>query len=595
MAGLAGCIVTDPSVARRVLARMALAPAARGRSMRRARLASLCVFGANDVDLAEDEGRRAALAVSGHVRLDGRPADAVALLDAWCERGDRVLDDLGGEVSVAVFVDGRVVLARDALGTRPMYVADLPGGGVAFSTSLFALVYAGARADIDHDAVVRSLALGYPTAPATALAGVRQLGPGEIWQLAPRRTRTRWFVPRERLDRARTLEEATAVVDDVVTRAVTDAIPARGRVGAFLSGGIDSSIVLARVKESGTPVEAFTLFFGAELPGEMRYARAVAQHLGVRQNVLEVDAAAFVAGIEPSVLHLEDVVSEAIAIPNFLLAREASRACDVLFTGEGGDQSFGGPKNLGMMLAYAYAGHPCAQPLAHTYVSLFQYLWNDLGDALEPRVLSAFDPEALADDVGRRFFDERRPLRGGSFVGRVMIGNTVVKGGSNILVKAAKMIGFAHDVGLRSPMFDRRVVDLAFTIPPWQKLDGGEEKLVLRRASLRSLPAWVVNRPKRGMTLPLTAWFDGALGAMARDVLTERAVRERGLFRREYVARLLERKPLPRDHARARTTDKLWLALVTELHHRSIDRIAREARALGAGPVERTTSEVIHA
>ena len=79
-----------------------------------------------------------------------------------------------------------------------------------------------------------------------------------------------------------------------------------------------------------------------------------------------------------------------------------------------------------------------------------------------------------------------------------MIGNTVVKGGSNILVKAAKMIGYAHDVGLRSPMFDRRVVELAFTIPPWQKLDGAEEKLVLRRAALRSLPAWVVNRPSAG-------------------------------------------------------------------------------------------------
>jgi asparagine synthase (glutamine-hydrolysing) len=294
------------------------------------------------------------------------------------------------------------------------------------------------------------------------------------------------------------------------------------------------------------------------------------------------------------VMHLEDVVSEAIAVPNFLLAREAARTCGVLFTGEGGDQSFGGPKNVGMALAYAYAGHPAAPPLAHTYVSLHHYLWNDLGDALEPRVLGAFDPERLAADVGSRFFDARRPGRGGSFVGRVMLGNTVIKGGSNILIKAAKMIGFAHDVALRSPMFDRRLVDLAFTIPPWQKVDGTDEKLVLRQAALRSLPAWVVNRPKRGMTLPLAAWFQGELGTLARDVLTERAVRERGLMRWSYVERLLGRKASARDHARSRTVDKLWLALITELHHRTIDAIARDARAHGAAPRTEKT-EALHA
>ena len=108
-------------------------------------------------------------------------------------------------------------------------------------------------------------------------------------------------------------------------------------------------------------------------------------------------------------LHLEDVVSEAIAVPNFLLAREASRSADVLFTGEGGDQSFGGPKNLGMALAYAYAGHPAAPPLAQTYVSLFHYLWNDLSEALEPRVLASFDPRGARRRRGRPLLRRAAP------------------------------------------------------------------------------------------------------------------------------------------------------------------------------------------
>ena len=192
-----------------------------------------------------------------------------------------------------------------------------------------------------------SLALGYPATPRTIFTRARQLHPGERWTLAPERRVRRYFVPRERIARGRTLAEAAEAVGHEVTRAVVRAVPAGARVAAFLSGGLDSSVVLARLRQSGVSVEAFTLYFGDEHPGEMRYARAVAQHLGVRHNVLEIDTRRFVDAVEPAVLHLEDIVSEAIAVPNFLLAREAARGHDVIFTGEGGDQSFGGPKNIG--------------------------------------------------------------------------------------------------------------------------------------------------------------------------------------------------------------------------------------------------------
>jgi asparagine synthase (glutamine-hydrolysing) len=583
MSGLAGCVGREKARATAALGRMLVAPAIQGAPMRRSAITPVVAFGKRDSDLAEDVDRGELLALCGYVRLRGRPSTAAEVLAAWRTKGDAILDALSGEFTIAVLIGGRLVVTRDALGARPMYVAELPRGGMAFSTSLFALLYAGARADIDHDAVVRGLVLGYPTSPGTALESVRQLGPGELWELSPRRVTRRWFVPREELDTKRSLAAAVRKVDRAVTAAVVDAIPSSGRVAAFLSGGIDSSIVLARVHESGTPVEAFTLAFGDNLPGELRYARAVAQHLGVRHHVLDLDTRRFCDGIEPAVDRLEDVLSEAIAIPNFLLAREAAKGAEVLFTGEGGDQSFGGPKNVAMALAYAYSSHPAAAPLAHTYLSLHHFLWNDLARAVEPRVLAAFDPEKLADDVGRRFFDERIP-RKGSFVGRVMIGNTVIKGGNNILIKAAKTIGFPNDLSLRSPMYDRRLVELAFAIPPWHKLDGSDEKLVLRRASLRSLPAWVVDRPKRGMMLPLGYWFARDLGALARDVLTERSVRDRGFFRWSYVEALLGHTAVSRHHARFRSLEQLWIILMTELHHRSIDRVARDARALVGRP-----------
>ena len=255
---------------------------------------------------------------------------------------------------------------------------------------------------------------------------MRQLAPGELWELGPRTTTHRWFAPSERLHATRTLDAAARAVDKALTVAVESALPARDGgarpVGAFLSGGLDSAVVLARVHESGTPVVAFTLSFGDPPAGRdaLRGARSRG-HLGVKHDVLSLDARRFCDGIPSAVEHLEDVVSETIAVPNFLLARQASQSVDVLFTGEGGDQSFGGPKNVGMALAYAYGGHRATPSLAHTYLSLYGYCWDDLADALQPDTLAAFDSDRMERDVGRRFFGERVP-RDGSFVGRVMIG-----------------------------------------------------------------------------------------------------------------------------------------------------------------------------
>jgi asparagine synthase (glutamine-hydrolysing) len=159
-----------------------------------------------------------------------------------------------------------------------------------------------------------------------------------------------------------------------------------------------------------------------------------------------------------------------------------------------------------------------------------------------------------------------------------MRANVALKGGNNILVKVAKMVG-AHDLALRSPLFDREVIELALTIPPWQKLWGTDEKTVLKRAALRSLPRAVVERPKRGMAVPLRAWLNGALGDLARDTLTPRAVRDRGIFRWEYVQRLLCLERMPTDLVRSRSAEKLWLVLVTELHQRALERLATGWRA----------------
>ena len=565
MGGFAGCVPGDH--AERTLARMA------SRGARTASRAPLLVTGARDVELVEQ--RDGALAVIGYVRDGARELRARELLARWRERGPAVLDELAGEFALAVITSEGTWIARDRVGTRPLYAATGRRGELVFATSMRALFAAGVPTEIDRHAIACSLFLGYAPAPHTAVAAIRQVGPGEYLQLAPIARTVRYFQPRERIARGRTLETAARALDRALDVAVRTAVPRRGRIGAFLSGGLDSSLVLARLHELGHRVDAYTLHFGDRSPSELRYAQVVARHLGVRHHVLDLDARRFTDALVPALVELEDLLSEPIAVPNYLLAKEAARTVDVLFTGEGGDPLFGGPKNIGMVLARLYAGHH-APSVASSYLTAHHHLYDDVSRAFTPSFARAMELDRLGAETLDLHVGER--ARSDTFVGRMMAANLALKGGNNILVKVAKMVG-AHDLALRSPLFAREVVDLALTIPPWQKLFGTDEKLVMKRVAARSLPRPVVVRPKRGMSVPLSRWLRGRLGELARDVLTERTVRERGIFRWSYVRGLLDHEDTPAELARSRSAEKLWIVLVTELYLRTLGDAARRIRA----------------
>ena len=527
------------------------------------------------VDIERHDCAAGSLAICGYVRDGERSVRARELWRRWREHGLRALDGLAGEFSVAIVTRDGTWVARDRVGTRPLYVATLRDGSTAFATTMRALFASGVPAAVDHEAIVCSLILGYAPAPRTAATAIRQVGPGECWQLAPVRRVHAYYRACEELARGRELESAARLLDHALDRAVRTAVPRRGRIGAFLSGGLDSSLVLARLHALGHRVDAYTLHFGDHVPSELRYARAVARHLGVPHHVLVLDADRFVDALVPALVELEDLLCEPIAVPNYLLAREAARHVDVLFTGEGGDPIFGGPKNIGMVLAQMYAGHH-APSLVESYMSAHHHLYDDLSRAFAPDLTRSLALEHVGVDVVARHVQRGR--RGGTFVGRLMTANLSLKGGNNILVKVAKMVG-AHDLALRSPLFAPEVVELALTIPPWQKLFGTDEKLVMKRVAARSLPAPVVHRPKRGMSVPLARWLRGRLGDLARDTLTARAVRERGIFRWSYVRGLLARRDMPSELARSRSAEKLWLVLVTELYLRTLDRAAQPGAA----------------
>ncbi|MHB1843303.1 MAG: asparagine synthetase B family protein [Deltaproteobacteria bacterium] len=571
MAGFVGLSNGVPGSAERL--RSALGD---GGATRLAERALLCVTGTRDVGLTQsDDGD--GLACWGYVRRGDRRLEAGELLELWRKQGARLLESLGGEFAMAIRCDGELHVLRDRVGSRPVYVAELAQGVIAFATAISPLIRLGASAEPDLDAILRSLILGYVPAPQTSVRGVSQLRPGEIRRLRPRPKRWRLLPIRERLGPSKPLAQVARALDRTLDEAVRRALPSSGPIGAFLSGGLDSSLILAKV-HAQRKVTAFTLHFGDRLPGEIRYARAVTRRLRVPHHVLELRPREFCDGIEPALTHLEDALYEPIAVPNFLLAQLASKSVDTLFTGEGGDPLFGGPKNIGLVLTQTYRKFPSAPSLAASYLAAHHHLDDDLEEAVTPEALAGFDRARL--EHGYVAPALRRPAGTpgrGSFVGALMVANANLKGGNNILVKVSKMVG-AHDLALRSPLFDPAVVDLAFQIPPGQKLWGTDEKVVLKAAVASALPRSVLERPKRGMAVPLSAWLEGELGTLAKDTLTERAVRARGLFRWGYVRRLLAGEQMPTELARGRWADKLWMLLITELQQRAVDRLAREAR-----------------
>jgi asparagine synthase (glutamine-hydrolysing) len=562
MVGFFGCTTRNARVVDALLARMSACPVVGDANV--TRVATAAYVGKRDAGGAA--AFDAWVVIAGFVREDDRVLSSDEVLRRLRARGIDAVASFGGEFALAARFGRDTFIARDRHGTRPLYYAEARCGHL-FATAMGPLLAARVPAAIDRGAVITSLVLGYVPAPATVLVNVKQVPPGHIVKLAASASPRAYWVPRERIV-PRGLPASARSLDRALTRAVARA-PAEGRVGAFLSGGLDSSLVLARLRELGREVEAYTLHFGDRLPSEIRYATSVARHVGVRHHVLDLDARAFCDAIEPSLVHLEDLLSEPIAVPNFLLAREAARTRDVVFTGEGGDPLFGGPKNIGMVLERLYG----ARRLGASYLSAHHHLFDDLDSALETPWRRAFDDEALLGAI-ERCIVARKPSE--TFVGQLMVTNLAMKGGSNILVKVSKMVG-AHGLALRSPLFDPLVVDAGLAIPPWHKLRGTDEKIVLKHAVRRSLPAEVVERSKRGMAVPLRAWFAGTLGELAHDVLTPRRVRERGIFRPEYVARLLAHEKLPSDLARSRGAEKLWLVLVCELHQRTIGRLAAAA------------------
>ena len=502
--------------------------------------------------------------------------DTPILPHLYEESGPHFVERLHGMFAVALWDAGRerLVLARDRLGKKPLLWARLPDGTLAFASELKALLRLPQLSrEIDLDAVDAYLALQYVPGDRTALRGIHKLAPGHVLVAEGATQRIERYWQPEPADPSANdgewLERVRATVGEAVRKRLVADVP----LGALLSGGIDSSIVVALMAQaSSQPVRTFTVGFPDVRYDERAYARAVASRYGTLHEEVEIEED--IASTLPRLAAtFDEPLGDEAAFPTFLIAEQARRHVTVALVGDGGDESFAGyeryvahrlAQRIPVLVAQAGAAALRLLPAARREPrsSLFRATrFLDVASAPAgqryARLMEVFPVELrreLWSDT--RLAQQVRLEPAGHGVAGLQLLDLETYLPGDLLLKA-DLASMAHSLELRSPLLDHEVVALGLALPESLKTRGREGKVALRRAFAADLPPEVAGRGKTGFGVPLGRWFRSDLRDAAHDLLSS----DRGWFRPETVRRLLEEH----ESGRADHGHRLWCLLMLEL------------------------------
>jgi asparagine synthase (glutamine-hydrolysing) len=469
-----------------------------------------------------------------------------------------------GMFAVAIWDRRRrqLLLLRDGVGARTLYYAR-DGRACWFATRLRSLRGSPAvSGEISLTALRTYLTFAFVPGAETMWRDVSELRPGTCLTLPDGGTRTYWEPSEGTWDAAESMEGHATRLRTLLEDAVRVRLPAAGPVGVSLSGGLDSSLVTALAARAAPgPVHTYAIHFGPPYPNELPFSQLVAEHCGTCHHVLTLPGRLIGDKLAETLAVLDDPIGDPLTVPNYLLGQAAAADTGVLLNGEGGDPCFGGPKNLPMLLHELYAP---AGSREEAYFRSYQKCYEDL-----PRLLTPAVQEALRDAPPQEWLVAPFLRNAGmqQYLNRLMHLNVRLKGADHILTKVNNLTAANGLLG-RSPLFDRRIVEASFAIPPEYKLEGANEKAVLKRAVADLLPEPILTRPKSGMLVPVQGWFQRDLRRIARGLLLSRRSRTRPYLNPEVVREWLAY----RGNLWPRHGVKLWLLLTLEVWLRVNER-----------------------
>ncbi len=540
--------------------------------------------------------------------------DTETIVHLYEELGPACVRELHGMFAFALWDAGKrqLLIARDRVGKKPLFYNERPGA-LSFASELRALMQdPEVPREIDHQALDAYLAYGFVPAPMSAFAGVRKLMPGSVLTYRDGKARTEryWRLDYSQKRGGEPQEEVHEEIRETIRGAVRRRMVSDVPMGAFLSGGIDSSTVVAAMSEiSSGPVKTFSIGFDDERFNELPQARLVAQRFGTDHHELVVrpDAAEMLPTV---VRQYGEPFADHSALPCFYLARFAREHVTVALNGDGGDESFGGYQRYTTNAALAA-------------LDRVPYPLRRLASAAAKRAPLGGDPRRMRSKLGRfalaaeldresRYLgaqsmftaDARARLYTPEHAGMLDLSlaaepllepwrdstaadlvdqlldvdvNTYLPDDLLAKIDIATM---AYSLEGRSPLLDHELMELAASLPAESKVGRGKRKRVLRSALRGWIPDEILDAPKQGFELPVARWLRGELRGYAEEVLLDPGARARGWCQEREVRRLLDEHGAgTHDHGRP-----IWTLLTLELWYREVGAAVAPAQTPALAP-----------
>jgi len=523
-------------------------------------------------------------------------SDTEAVVHLYDEYGPDCLQFFRAFLAFAVWDknDRSLFIARDRVGKKPLLYSHQPNGDLIFGSEFRALLaHPSVSREVDHEAIDDYLSYLCVPAPKTAFKHIRKLEPGHWlrWKDGKIETHRYWlpdFSRKIKISEEDAIEETTRILRESTRLRMISEVP----LGAFLSGGVDSSAVVALMaQESERPVKTFSIGFEEQDFSELKFARRVAEHVGAEYNEFIVRPNA-VEILPTLVEHYGEPYADSSAIPTYYVSRETRQHVTVALNGDGGDESFAGyERYAAMSMAKHYQRIPSilrrsllelplnAIPTSETKRSRLRDAKRFLSAAQLPdaqryfRWNTTFTEEAkseLYSDEFRHSLNGSRPFglieswfekaNGGGIVDDAMFVDQMTYLPNDLLVKV-DIASMANSLEARSPLLDHKVIEFAASLPESIKVKGRETKTLLKKVASRLVPPEVIYRRKMGFGVPVGAWLRGEMRPFLEETILSEKSLKRGIMQPEVIRRYVyEHTDLQVDHS-----SRLWSLLMLEL------------------------------
>lgn len=519
-------------------------------------------------------------------------SDTEVILAAYQKYGSQCVEHFIGMFVFAIYTENEIFIARDRLGIKPLYYSETRDG-IVFASEAKALLASGeVQASVNSNSLPSYLSVGYVTGTETLFSNINKLAPGHLMIINPQggiQIKQYWQPTYEEqlISEKEALDRFNTLFDDAIRLRMRSDVP----VGVFLSGGLDSSAVVARLASSlKKQIKTFSVRY--ELPGfdETSYARQVADFYKTHHHEISVTPDMFQSYLPSYIWHMDEPVTEAAAISLYYLSKLTAEHVTVVLSGEGADeimagyemyaymqvlerlhkvpdpllagmQHFGSLINSSRLRKYSALAR---LPMENRYKGVSMYAQDSLFSQGKPLFSDQLTQQLQNDnpfnDIIKQNYQNNKSA---ASLNRFLDLDTRTWLPDDILIKADKM-SMAASIELRVPFLDHRMVEFTGSLPVTYKLKKMTGKYLLREATRKELPLDIINRPKMGFPTPLKFMFEGPLYDYAHSVFSDQRCRERGIYNSSTLLNMLtQHKKGIIDHHK-----RLWQALVLELWHR---------------------------